>query len=114
MTKINRYKYSMKELVKEFCQGMYDELESNKQFCETYSFDDLYELVYRFFKAVFIKIVTMILGIIACLLASISFHFSFSILFWISFILFLSWIQMDADIKKGMAFIKEVNSYTRS
>lgn len=104
----------MKELVKEFCHGMYDELKSNEQFNKMYSFDDMYLIVYSFFKAIFIKVITVVLGIIACLLASISFHFSFSMLFWICFILFLSWIQMDEDIKRGIVFIKEINSLTRS
>lgn len=101
----------MKQFIKNFAQGMYDSLlEVNTEFCNKYSFDDFFEITYRFFFSLFLKGITFILGIIACALASSIFSISFSALFWLWFIFCMSWCIQDKDLHQFISILQEIQN----
>ena len=59
----------MKEIIRDFCQGIYDAMCSNREFIEKYTFEDLFEIVLKAFYALVLKVLTLALGIVACALA---------------------------------------------
>lgn len=98
----------MKQIVRNFCQGMYDAMLTNDFLRSHYTVDTLYEILYPAWISLWVKCITILLGLVACVLASYLFSISFSTLFWVGFVFALSWLTSDADIKKAIALFKAI------
>lgn len=107
------YNYNMKEQIKQFCQGIYDSMQTSPEFINKYSLDDLYKIVLNAFSMVALKVFTLIMGIIACILASIQFQLEFSTLFWVGLTLWLCWVVSDDALKKLVELIKDIQSMNK-
>lgn len=100
----------MKEIIRDFCRGIYDAMCSNREFIEKYTFEDLFEIVLKAFYALVLKVFTLILGIIACILAAVKLNISFYTLFWVGITLWLCWFLADGDLKSVAALIRDISN----
>lgn len=98
----------MKHLIEEFCQGIYDALRTKPNFDNQYSFEDIYTIFSNAISALILKLITLILGFIACVLSSMRFQISLSNIFWVGITFWLCWFVSDEDLKRLMKFIKEI------
>ena len=99
----------MKEIIRDFCQGIYDAMCSNREFIEKYTFEDLFEIVLKAFYALVLKVLTLALGIVACVLAAVKLNINFYTIFWIGITLWLCWFMADRDLKKAARDISNLN-----
>lgn len=102
------YSIDMKKMIREFCQGIYDGMASKKEFIEKYTFDEVYHIVLNAFYALVLKVFTLILGIVACILASIKMDIRFSALFWTGITVWICWLYSDEDLKQLASFFHDI------
>lgn len=100
----------MKEIIRDFCQGIYDAMCSNREFIEKYAFEDLFEIVLKAFYALVLKVLTLALGIVACVLAAVKLNINFYTIFWVGITLWLCWFMADRDLKKAAALIRDISN----
>ena len=71
---------------------------------EKYTFEDLFEIVLKAFYALVLKVLTLVLGIVACVLAAVKLNINFYTIFWVGITLWLCWFMADRDLKKSCCF----------
>ncbi len=100
----------MKEIIRDFCQGIYDAMYSNREFMEKYTFEELFDIVLKAFYALVLKVVTLILGVVACVLAVVKLNINFYTIFWIGITLWLCWFMADGELKKAATLIRDISN----
>lgn len=98
----------MKEIIHDFCQGIYDAMCLNREFIEKYTFEKLYDIVLKAFYALVLKIFTLLLGFVACILAVMKLNINFYTIFWVGITLWLCWFLADSDLKEAAGLIRDI------